>query len=64
MFHAIGILGKYDLFFRPDDGRGGFEKNEGFLGHLVAEFGGVRSVIAPDADDLAGFARRQEPNVL
>src|ERR1700676_4013092 len=58
MLNALRILRKHDGLFRSDDGGGRLEKHERLFGNFVAELRGVGRIIAPDADDFAGFHPR------
>jgi hypothetical protein len=46
--------------FRTDDGGRRLQKHQRLLGNFVAEFGGVRGIVAADANDFAGINRRHK----
>src|SRR6185437_8661946 len=52
-----------DRVVRPDQRGGRLEEEQGLLGHLVAQLGGVIGVVATDAHHLARQDRREQPDV-
>ena len=57
---ALRIFREDDGVAGSDDGRGRLEEDHRLFRDFVAEFGGVGSVIAADADDFARSDRRNE----
>jgi hypothetical protein len=53
MFDALGLRRENDGLTGTDDRGRRLKKDERFFGHFIAEFCGMRSVIAPDAHNLA-----------
>lgn len=60
MLDVVGLGRDEDGFAGCDDRAGRLEEEEGYLGDIDGMFFGMGDVIAPDADDLAGFAGRQQ----
>src|SRR5690242_376008 len=63
VLHLLRIFRENDRFFRADDGGGRLEKNEWLFGDFVAEFGGVRSVIAANTNNFGRRDGSKEANV-
>src|SRR5271157_375129 len=56
---AIGVARQDDGLLRADYGRGGFQKDERLFGNFIAKFGGVRSVVTSNADNLGRLDGRE-----
>ncbi len=52
--HVLGLWRQYDLSARGQQRRRGLEEDHWRRRHGGAHFGGVRGVVAADAEDLAG----------
>ena len=63
VLYLLGKLRQHHGFFRAHDRRGWLEKNQGLLGNFVAEFGGVRGVIAAHANNLGRLDGSKEANI-
>ena len=60
MLHLLGLRRQEDGLPGADHGGGRFEEDQGHFGDLGIVLFGVRGIVAPDADDLAGEHGRQQ----
>src|SRR5579885_802613 len=63
MLDALGIPGQSDWMLRADEQSGRREEDKRLLGNFVSEFGGMRGVVAANANDLAGIDGSEKANL-